>query len=231
MEEPGADKGRTGDGHYPSPDDAPRDAPAHGGKAPRCSNANDRARDGVRGANGNAEVRGAGESKRSGSLGGETAERSEFGDPLPHGLDDAPAAGHGAAAHGEVAAEDDPVRNVERLEQTAGDQRGGDNAHAFLGVVGTVAQALSSRRKELQAAKPPVNFQRALFLATAVPNTRAAIKFQKAAQATARNGVSTRVETTVAMELAASCQPLENSKVSVRAITTRSKWKLVTGGS
>jgi len=90
-------------------------------------------------------VRGAGESKRSGSLGGETAEGGELGDALPHGLDDAPAAGHGAAAHGEVAAEDDPVRNVERLEQTTGDQRGGDNAHAFLGVVGAVAQAVSSR--------------------------------------------------------------------------------------
>jgi len=36
----------------------------------------------------------------------------------------------------------------------------------------------------------------------------AAMKFQKAAQATARKGVSTRVETTVAMELAASCQPV-----------------------
>jgi hypothetical protein len=42
--------------------------------------------------------------------------------------------------------------------------------------------------------------------ATAVPKTKAAIKFQKAAQATARNGVRTRVETTVAMELAASCE-------------------------
>src|SRR5216683_1340551 len=41
-------------------------------------------------------------------------------------------------------------------------QRGGDNAHAFLGVVGAVAQAVSSRGKELQAAKPTVNFQRAL---------------------------------------------------------------------
>src|ERR1700758_4225122 len=65
--------------------------------------------------------------------------------------------------------------------------------------------------------------------APAVPKTKAAMKFQKAAQATARNGVRTRVETTVAMELAASCQPLENSKASVRKMTTRRREKLVTG--
>ena len=70
-----------------------------------------------------------------------------------------------------------------------------------------------------------------MVLATAVPNTKAAMKFQNAAQATARNGVSTRVETTVAMELAASCQPLENSKIKVRTMTAMRRWKLVTGGS
>jgi hypothetical protein len=37
------------------------------------------------------------------------------------------------------------------------------------------------------------------------------------------------VETTVAMELAASCQPLENSKASVRAMTAKSREKLGTG--
>jgi len=42
--------------------------------------------------------------------------------------------------------------------------------------------------------------------------------------------VSTRVETTVAMELAASCQPFENSKARVRAMTTASREKLGTGG-
>jgi hypothetical protein len=42
-----------------------------------------------------------------------------------------------------------------------------------------------------------------MVFATAVPKANAAMKFQKAAQATALNGVRTRVETTVAMELAA----------------------------
>ena len=107
-------------------------------------------------------MRGAGEGKRSRGFGGKTAEGGEFGDALPHGFDDAPAASHGAAAHGEVAADDDPVRNVERCYQTARSQRGGDDAHALLRVVGAVAQAVSRRGKELQAAKPAVHFQRAL---------------------------------------------------------------------
>src|SRR5205814_4525356 len=64
--------------------------------------------------------------------------------------------------------------------------------------------------------------------ATAVPNTNAAMKFQNAAQATARNGVSTRVDTTVAIELAASCQPFENSKASVSPMTRMSREKLGT---
>jgi hypothetical protein len=41
-------------------------------------------------------------------------------------------------------------------------------------------------------------------LATAVPTTKAAMKLKNAAQNTATPGVSTRVETTVAMELALS---------------------------
>src|SRR5215472_14806264 len=70
-----------------------------------------------------------------------------------------------------------------------------------------------------------------MVLATAVPNTKAAMKFQKAAHSTARNGVSTRVETTVAMELAASCQPFENSKAKVRKIvmTTSANWLTESG--
>src|SRR5208282_4919688 len=65
--------------------------------------------------------------------------------------------------------------------------------------------------------------------ATAVPKTNAAMKFQKAAQRTARKGVKTRVETTVAMELAASCQPLENSNARVRPTVISRSWKLFTG--
>src|SRR5919109_4730911 len=66
-----------------------------------------------------------------------------------------------------------------------------------------------------------------MVLATAVPKKNAAMKFQKAAQATAVKGLRTRVDTTVAMELAASCQPLENSNASVRKMTTRRREKLV----
>src|SRR5207237_2795877 len=70
-----------------------------------------------------------------------------------------------------------------------------------------------------------------MVLATAVPKKKAAMKYQKAAQATAVKGVRTRVETTVAMELAASCQPLENSKARVRKMTIRRREKLVKRGN
>src|ERR1022692_1368490 len=54
--------------------------------------------------------------------------------------------------------------------------------------------------------------------ATAVPNPKAAMKLKNAAHSTAYFGDSTRVETTVAMELAASWKPLVKS--NTRANTT-----------
>src|SRR2546426_6932321 len=50
-------------------------------------------------------------------------------------------------------------------------------------------------------------------LATAVPKVKAAMKLKNAAQTTAMRGERTRVETTVAMELAASWKSLRKSKV------------------
>src|SRR5437867_4208687 len=51
-----------------------------------------------------------------------------------------------------------------------------------------------------------------MVLATAVPNVKAATKLKNAAQITACAGERTRVETTVAIELAASGKPLVKSK-------------------
>src|SRR5262245_44089988 len=56
-------------------------------------------------------------------------------------------------------------------------------------------------------------------LATWVPRTKAATKLKKAAHSTAFWGESTRVETTVAMELAASWKPFRKSKTSAIRIT------------
>ncbi len=47
----------------------------------------------------------------------------------------------------------------------------------------------------------------------------AEMKLKKAAQATAMSGESTRVETTVAMEFAASWKPLMKSKASATAMS------------
>ena len=54
--------------------------------------------------------------------------------------------------------------------------------------------------------------------ATLRPKTKKATKLKNAAQNTASEGRNTRVETIVAMELAASCRPLRKSKKSAVAI-------------
>ena len=55
--------------------------------------------------------------------------------------------------------------------------------------------------------------------ATAVPNPNAAMKLKNAAHATAWPGDSTRVDTTVAIEFAASWKPLMKSKHSASRIS------------
>ena len=59
-----------------------------------------------------------------------------------------------------------------------------------------------------------------MVLATWSPNTAKAMKLKKAAQITAYCGRSTRVDTIVAIELAASCSPLRKSNSSATAIRT-----------
>src|SRR2546421_3048739 len=58
-----------------------------------------------------------------------------------------------------------------------------------------------------------------MVFATAVPNRNAATKLKNAAQMTALPGLSTRVDTTVAIEFAASWKPLMKSKVSATRIS------------
>ena len=62
----------------------------------------------------------------------------------------------------------------------------------------------------------------AMVLATWVPKNRKAMKLKDAAQITARRGDSTRVDTTVAIELAASWKPLTKSNPSATRITKTS---------
>src|SRR5439155_8512669 len=58
-----------------------------------------------------------------------------------------------------------------------------------------------------------------MVFATAVPNRKTAMKLNAAAQTTAAEGDSTRVETTVAMEFAALWNPLMKSHDSVISTT------------
>src|SRR5690606_7944364 len=62
-----------------------------------------------------------------------------------------------------------------------------------------------------------------IVLATAVPTMNAARKLNDAAHATATPGDSTRVATTVAIELALSWKPLMKSKISAMTTTASTK--------
>src|SRR6185369_3745988 len=64
-----------------------------------------------------------------------------------------------------------------------------------------------------------------IVFATAVPMTKAATKLKNAAQSTAFWGESTRVETTVAMEFAASWKPLRKSNVRATRMMMTTKVK------
>ena len=65
--------------------------------------------------------------------------------------------------------------------------------------------------------------------ATPVSKMRKATKLKKAAQRTARRGDRTRVETTVAMELAASCMPFVKSKANATRMMKTTKRKTGAG--
>ena len=60
--------------------------------------------------------------------------------------------------------------------------------------------------------------------ATLSPKNRKAMKLKNAAHITARRGKRTRVDTIVAIELAASCSPFRRSNSSATAISAKSKY-------
>src|SRR5207245_7001313 len=103
MEEGGAEEGGAGDGEYPRIDDAASNAPADGGEAASGADSDNGPGDGVGGADGDTENGVCDQGEAACGFRGETAKGSELGNALAHGLDDAPSASHGAAAHGEVA--------------------------------------------------------------------------------------------------------------------------------
>src|SRR5271170_130938 len=140
MENTGTDQGSAGDGEDPSPDDAAGNAPANSGEATGGADTDNRAGDGVGAADGNAEDGVGDKCKPARGFCGKAAEWCELGDALAHRLDNAPAAGHRAAAHGEVAADNHPVGDGKRFQKTACNECCGDEAHALLGVIRAVAE-------------------------------------------------------------------------------------------
>src|SRR5438093_662447 len=120
---------RVGDRQDPRPHDLPRHTPPHRRQPLGRAHAGDRARDGVGGADGNAEVGGEEQRDRAARLRAEAAERGQLGDPLAHRPDDAPPPRHGAEPDRRVRREDHPdgdvvgVGQVERLNRESDEQR------------------------------------------------------------------------------------------------------------
>src|SRR5438105_1983373 len=105
-------KGGAGDGEHPGGDDALAPNPADGADALRGADAEDRAGDGVGGADGDLGDGGEDDGGGGGGLGGKAADRLEPRDPRAHRLDDAPAAVHRPQGDGGVAEQDDPPGHV-----------------------------------------------------------------------------------------------------------------------
>src|SRR5713226_6994916 len=155
--EQSAEQRGTRDGHHPDDHQLAGYTPAHGGQAARGAYAHDRAGDGVRGAHGYSRLGRAEQHDRARGLRSEPAEGRKFGDALSHGADDAPASSQCPASHRRVTSDDYPKGYAVVPQQAAGDQRRGDDAHAFLRVVGAVADAVRRGGDQLQTAEPAVH--------------------------------------------------------------------------
>jgi hypothetical protein len=98
---------------------------------------------------------------RTTGFGAEAAHGFELGDLLAHGLDDAPAAKHGASRNGDVAATmTQPGATCRSGGVAGGDQQHPDDANGLLRVVAAVAQAVGAGRDQLQAPEPAVHPRR-----------------------------------------------------------------------
>src|SRR5215471_15854004 len=115
QEEPrdGGQEAGQWNGKDPSPDGPSRHPPAHGGEAPRGAHADNGARDGMRGADGDAAHRGADQHERARGLRAEATHWTKLGDPHPHRLHNTPAARHGPEADRRVSGENHPDWHVE----------------------------------------------------------------------------------------------------------------------
>src|ERR1043166_2350043 len=162
-EEERGDETGAGDREYPGPDDAARHAPLDGGEAARRADADDGARDGVRGRDGDAGQGHVGERQGRARLGAEAADRLELRDARAHRAHDAPAARKRAESEGRVGAEDDPQRYRRQrsvravLQEAARRQNRRDDAHRLLRVVAAVAEREGRRREELALSEEAVN--------------------------------------------------------------------------
>jgi len=111
-----SDDSGGGDGENPGPDDASGHAPTDGRQAVNGANADNRAGDGMSGADWDASQGGAEKRDGAGALRAEAAERLKLGNFLAHGVNNAPAAEICSGGNGGVRSQNDGQRNRPQLE-------------------------------------------------------------------------------------------------------------------
>ena len=150
----------AGDRREPGPHDPAGHAPAHRREPARRADAHDRAGDGVRGADADAERGGGVDRDRGARLRGEAVHGLELRDLAAHGVDDAPAARERAEPDRGVGGDHHPERDREFGQVAGGEEHAGDDAHRLLRVVRAVHQAVGRGREQLEPPEPAVHLAR-----------------------------------------------------------------------
>src|SRR2546427_7174289 len=148
----------------PRPHNSSRDAPAYRREPMDCANSDNRSGDGVRRAHWDTSKGSAEQSQRASAFGTKSSDRFQLGDLGAHGVNDAPTPEISAQGDGSVSCKNDwplesapVVGHVVRSHVTRGKERARHNSHGFLGVVATMADAVSCGGNELEPAEPVVN--------------------------------------------------------------------------
>src|SRR5438067_1835286 len=136
----GGDQCSSRYGDDPGPNDTARYSPFNRRHATCGADADDSAGDRVGRADRNSAPGGTDEADGARCFRAKASDGPKRRYSLAHCADDSPAAGERTQAYGRMGHQNNPKRNIEGLDITGGEQHAGDDAHGFLGVVGSMAK-------------------------------------------------------------------------------------------
>src|SRR2546428_9267291 len=147
-------------GDDPGPNDAARHTPFNRRHPARGADADDSAGDRVGCADWNSTPGGTDNANGARCFRAKASNRPKRRYSLAHCADDSPTARERTQTYGRMRHQNNPKRNIERLDITSSEQHAGDDAHRFLRVVGSVAETEQGSGKKLQAPEILVNMRR-----------------------------------------------------------------------